>query len=179
MYKRQTYLPTSTVIAAQYGSSTSSQVPIITVDQYGRVTSASNANITLIGSAGALSSLNASNISTGTIQNAVLLSLGSSGTYGSGLSVPQISIDSYGRVTTASSIAIKSAALSSLNGTNITTGINASNITTGTLAVNYLPSSGVSQGQYGSSINIPILTVDQYGRITSASNTVILSLIHI
>ena len=52
-------------------------------------------------------------------------------------------------------------------------GINASNLTSGTLPAARLPASGVSAQSYGDSINIPSVTVDATGRITSALNTVV------
>lgn len=48
---------------------------------------------------------------------------------------------------------------------------NATNLTTGTLPAARLPASGVSAAVYGGSTQIPVLTVDATGRITSASNT--------
>jgi hypothetical protein len=52
---------------------------------------------------------------------------------------------------------------------------NASNITSGTLAAVRLATSGVTAGTYGGSANIPVVTVDAYGRLTSVSNTSIVT----
>jgi len=49
--------------------------------------------------------------------------------------------------------------------------VNASNISTGTISTSRFPTSGVTSGTYGGSTQIPVLTVDTYGRITLASNT--------
>lgn len=46
---------------------------------------------------------------------------------------------------------------------------NATNLSTGTVNPARLANSGVVSGTYGNSISYPIVTVDQYGRITSAS----------
>jgi hypothetical protein len=50
---------------------------------------------------------------------------------------------------------------------------NATNLTTGTLNSARLPASGVSAATYGNATNIPSITVDALGRITSASNVAI------
>jgi hypothetical protein len=52
--------------------------------------------------------------------------------------------------------------------------LNASNLT-GTILNTNLPVTGVSPGQYGSFSNVGSFTVDQYGRLTQASNVAILS----
>jgi len=48
--------------------------------------------------------------------------------------------------------------------------LNASNVAFGTLSTTVFPVSGVTAGTYGSSSNISQITVDQYGRVTSATN---------
>jgi hypothetical protein len=53
---------------------------------------------------------------------------------------------------------------------NIEATINASSITLGTLDASILANSGVSAGSYGSSVQIPTFSVDEKGRVTSASN---------
>jgi hypothetical protein len=48
--------------------------------------------------------------------------------------------------------------------------LNASNVDFGTLSTTVFPASGVTAGTYGSSSNISQVTVDQYGRVTAATN---------
>lgn len=48
--------------------------------------------------------------------------------------------------------------------------LNASNVDFGTLSTTVFPASGVTAGTYGSSSNISQITIDQYGRVTSAAN---------
>ena len=50
---------------------------------------------------------------------------------------------------------------------------NASNITTGTLTANVLATSGVTANTYGNSSSIPVITIDDKGRITSATTNAV------
>lgn len=50
---------------------------------------------------------------------------------------------------------------------------NASVMDTGTVNVSLLPTSGVTPATYGNATNIPVIVVDTYGRITSASNVTV------
>ena len=53
--------------------------------------------------------------------------------------------------------------------------LNASNLNSGTIPIGVFPASGVTAGTYGSSSNVTQLSIDQYGRITTASNVGFLS----
>jgi hypothetical protein len=53
--------------------------------------------------------------------------------------------------------------------------LNASNVDFGTLSTSVFPASGVTAGTYGSSSNVSQVTVDTYGRVTSATNVAITS----
>ena len=141
-------LPTSGVSSGSYGASNS--IPIITVDEYGRVTSVTTTS---------LSAINASALS-GTLSTSLFPTSGvSSGVYGASNRIPIITIDSYGRVTNATT--------SNVN----TDTTNASALTTGTLSTSVFPTSGVSSGTYGASNSIPVITVDTYGRVTGVTTT--------
>ena len=53
--------------------------------------------------------------------------------------------------------------------------LNASNVAFGTLSTSVFPASGVTAGTYGSSSNVSQVTIDQYGRVTSAANVAVVS----
>jgi len=76
------------------------------------------------------------------------------GTWGGPSQIPVVTVDTKGRVTTI---------------TDVVPSISASNISGGTLATAQLPASGVTPGTIGSSSQIPVLTVDDKGRITAAT----------
>jgi hypothetical protein len=189
-----TNLPTVGGVVGGYGSG--SNVPQLTVDQYGRIATIANvaitssqwtsvasniafANAVMIGSlsdvpnnsnlyvvglatfgamAGngfGISNLNSSNLS-GLVSNSVLPTTGvTPGVYGNGAAIGQFTVDQYGRINTASNVVISSVNTAAL---------------VGTISLSNLPTSGVTAGPYGSSSNIPQISIDQYGRITSASN---------
>jgi hypothetical protein len=87
--------------------------------------------------------------------------LATSGVVAGSYTAPNLSVDTYGRITTISSVTLASSA------TTDTT--NASNIGSGTLNALRLPTSGVTAGSYGGSSSIPVITVDTYGRLTTVS----------
>jgi len=106
-------LPTSGVAAATYGNATN--IPSITVDALGRITSASNvaisatvANTQITGliTSGQIASVANTQI-TGTITAAQLANTGvAATTYGGASSIPAITVDAQGRITSASNVAV-------------------------------------------------------------------------
>jgi phage-related tail fiber protein len=130
-------------------------------------------------------SINATNLSSGTLDAArlpaitggdVSSSVGSAvltlalsgvtaGTYGSGNQIPTLTVDSKGRITSASNTAISTTV--TLSGDLSGTGDTGTSITT-TLA-----DTAVTTGNYGSATAVATFTVDSKGRITAASNTAI------
>jgi hypothetical protein len=106
-------LPASGVAAATYGNATN--IPSITVDALGRITSASNvavsatvANTQITGliTSGQIASVANTQI-TGTITATQLQNTGvAATTYGGASSIPAITVDAQGRITSASNVAV-------------------------------------------------------------------------
>jgi len=164
-------LPTSGVSAGTYGSS--SLVPQIVVDTYGRVTSVANvgfslaaANVSGLATSATTDTTNASNITTGTLANARTTAASANG------ASTIVSRDASGSFTANTITATK------FDGEHIGEGsgllnINATSIMYGTLSSARLPTTGVSAGTYGNSSNTVQIVVDTYGRITSIANSAI------
>lgn len=167
-------LNNTAVSPSTYGGTT--QVPVITVDQQGRITSAANAAIstsfTVSGDSGTNQTVNGGD--TLTISGGVGLSSVASATdtitinldntavvantYGGAGTTPVITVDQQGRLTSAA---------------NVTTTVLNTNIS-GNITASQLAPTGVTSSTYGSSSIIGVFTVDPQGRITSASNVNVL-----
>lgn len=186
----------SGVTAGSYGSTTA--VPVLTIGTDGRITAASTANISttlsLSGDSGTdnvsllsdtLTISGGVGLSSAVTNNTVTINLDNTavtaGNYGSATAVPVITIDAQGRITSATTasvssslsisadsgdpdtVALLSGTLTISGGTGLNTTVSNDNIT-----VN-LDNTAVTAGSYGSATAIPVITVDQQGRITSAS----------
>lgn len=170
------------VSSGTYGSAT--QVPIITVNAKGQVTDATTTSISIptqgLTSVGILSaSLTVTNSPLTTDGNITLETAPTgvtTGVYGSNSSIPQITIGADGRITSAVNLAVGTpgsgiGTVTSVGLTSSTLSVTATPITSnGFLAVD-LTSSGVIAGTYGNSFNIPILTINQFGVVTSVTTS--------
>jgi hypothetical protein len=167
------------------------------ITSVGTLTGLSVQGLLIASNGSAISNLNSSNL-VGTISTGNLPVSGvAAGLYGSGANVSSVTVDQYGRVTNASNVAITASQWTSNTGNTIYyanyVGIGATFVPTANLHVignayvsnsvtttniffnntiqaTNLPVTGVAAGGYGSSANIPQIVVDQYGRLTSASN---------
>ena len=137
--------PTSGANAGTFGST--SLHPVITVDAYGRITSANTA----------IPSLDASVITSG------ILPTGRGGT-GTNSVTGNGNLVLANNPTLAGTVTVSG----SLSATSLSGQLQASSIT-GTLSTSLFPTSGTTTGTFGSASLHPVITVDAYGRITSAS----------
>jgi hypothetical protein len=177
-------LATTGVSSGTYGSAT--QVPIITVNAKGQVTNATTTSISIptqgLTSVGILSaSLTVTNSPRTTDGNITLETAPTgvtTGVYGSNSSIPQITIGPDGRITSAVNLSVGTpgsgiGTVTSVGLVSSTLSVTSTPITSnGFLAVD-LTSSGVIAGTYGSSVNIPVFTVNSFGQITKASTSII------
>lgn len=190
-------LDDTAVTPGTYGSSTS--IPAITIDQQGRITAASSSSISTDLEVAADSGTNETitlgsetltisgdtGITTTTTTNGVSIDLDDTavtpGSYGSSTEIPTFTVDQQGRLTAAGSASISTdLEVAADTGTNETitlgsetltisgdTGITTSTTTNG-VSID-LDDTAVTPGTYGSSETVPVITVDQQGRITAAS----------
>lgn len=105
---------------------------------------------------------------------------GVAGTYGAANTIPAISVDAYGRVTNITNTVVE------ISANEVTSGIfpiarggtNNSTFSTGTIVyfdgnkLDSLANTGTA-GTYGSASDIPVITTDALGRVSSVSNTAI------
>ena len=125
---------------------------------------------------------------TGDYPNPQLVTTGvTAGTYGSATEIPQFTVDSKGRLTFAENvpIAISASQISDFNNSTLDL-VGASFADTADIDFSYnnatnqisavLTSTGISPSTYGSATQIPVLTVDNKGRITAISNSSISAL---
>lgn len=189
-------LNTTSVTAGSYGSSTA--IPTFTVDSEGRLTAAGTASvshdITLAADEGSNDTYQTGNTLTfagGTGLTSVVAddqisfrldsTAVTAGQYGSTTAIPVITVDEQGRLTAATTAAISTSttiqgdtggAQTVDNGDAITiaggTAISTVSSATDTVTVN-LDNTAVTPGTYGNDSNTPVFTVDQQGRLTSAS----------
>jgi hypothetical protein len=170
------------VTGGTYGTAT--KVPQVTVDSLGRITGVAELTISAGGSGTVTSVTAGSGLTGGTITSSGTIGLAASGVtsgvYGSSSQVATLTVDQYGRLTSAAStpISITTAQISgfqqSQSGvTSITAGNGLTGGTITSTGILALTTTGVSQGSYGSSSQVAALTVDQYGRITTATSTAI------
>jgi hypothetical protein len=190
-------LSNTAVTPGSYGSA--SAIPTFTVDQQGRLTAAGTLNIStdltirgdtadsdtvnLLDSAlnftGAAGHVTAT-ISNNTVSYALDATAVSAGSYGSTTAIPTFTVDTFGRLTAASTVNIATTlditdgtnnnAVDLLSDTLTFTGGTGLTSTVGTDEVTFdLDNTAVTAGTYGTAALIPVLTIDAQGRVTNAT----------
>lgn len=152
-------LENTAVSAGTYGSG-GTRVGTFTVDQQGRLTSASN---TAIAAATLTGDISNAAVIPGATTTITLNTVNSNvGTFGSGgTQIPTVTVNGKGLVTAVSNTAIAAATLSGDISTVTTTPGSSSTITLNTVNSNV--------GSFGSSIAIPVVTVNGKGLVTAVS----------
>lgn len=154
----------SGVTATTYGNAT--LVPSFAVNATGHITSVSNVAVTVANSS-----------ITGNILGSQIHPTGvTPATYGSTINLPTFTVDSTGRITSASNVAISPGGVVTVAGATgnvlISNTAPISTTVSGNTITLSLFNSGVTAATYGNALFNPVLVVDALGRITSASNVI-------
>ena len=163
---------TNNLVILHLGNGSATQVP-----SDGSVTTPRIADGAVTGNKLGLTAINANNIVDGTITGAKIAAntIGSSnltttgvsaGTHGSSSAIPILVVDAQGRVLSASNTSVTSTSIFA-NSSQLTANSSSGNVSLG------LANTAVVAATYGGATNVASIIVDQFGRITTASNVAI------
>jgi len=158
----------ASITAAQSNIGNSTNIPVISVDAKGRVTSLSS--VAVATSTSAITSLTGDVTAVGPGAAAATLAsiTTAQSNVGSGTAVPVLSIDAKGRVTSLGSTPITSEAGGTVTSITAGTGLSGGTITeSGTIA---LADITTAQINVGSTSQIPVLSINAQGQVTALSS---------
>lgn len=115
-------------------------------------------------------------VSSGTITANLKNTGASPGTYGTSSSVPVLTVNAKGQITAVSSVSISGIGTGSVTSISIvsnTLSVTGSPITTAGQIDIELPAVGVTPGIYGSATEVPVITVDDRGRVIAVTEATI------
>ena len=156
------------ITTAQSAIGSSTQIPILSVDAKGRVTSLSS--VAMASSTSAINSLTGDVIATGpgNVSATLAAITTAQSNVGSGTLVPVLSVDAKGRVISLSSTPISGSAGGTVTSITAGTGLDGGTITSsGTIA---LASLTTAQSNIGSATEIPVLSINAQGQVTALSS---------
>ena len=164
-------LKPTNVTAATYGSA--SQIPVLSIDQYGRIDSAGTIAVagvssTSFDSAGFTFSVNTAD--GGTYSEMIHTKMpGTAGTYGSASQVPIITVNEFGHVDSVSTTSVAGVSSTAFDSASFNFSINTADGGTYTDMVHTkMPGTA---GTYGSASQVPVITVNEFGHVDSVSTT--------
>jgi len=132
-----------------------------------RITADSITDGTVIASDIADGTITGAKIAANTIGSSNLTTTGvSAGTHGSSSAIPILVVDAQGRVLSASNTSVTSTSIFA-NSSQLTSNSSSGNVSIG------LANTAVVAATYGGATNVASIIVDQFGRITTASNVAI------
>jgi len=177
-------LANSGVTAGNYGPSadvtgnngSTVVIPYITVDAKGRITSVANKTVTFVnttytaGTGLSLANGAFSLANSGATAGNYGPSANVTGNNGTTMSVPYITVDAKGRITSIANKTITFVNTTYTAGTGLSLSGGAFSLATSGATAGSYGMSANTTGNEGTTVSIPYITVDAYGRITSISN---------
>lgn len=166
--------PSLATITTPQSFGTSTQIPVVTIDGKGRVTSLTGVNVAA--STLAITELTGDVIAAGpgSVPASLAAITTAQANVGSSTAIPIISIDAKGRVTSVSTAAISSLEGGTVKSVSAGTGLSGGTITVaGTISI---ASVTTAQSNVGSASEIPVISINAQGQVTELTTVAISTL---